>query len=211
MIISIHAPTRGATPAGVPYERTDGFQSTLPQGERLDVLTTILNAYDFNPRSHKGSDDLGFIPRKDREIISIHAPTRRATALLVIVNQQDFISIHAPTRGATIKPPRHWNGIFISIHAPTRGATTPSKCAPSNFLYFNPRSHKGSDRCHITRFGLLHISIHAPTRGATTPFLLFVVPLKISIHAPTRGATVPLRPVLAALKISIHAPTRGAT
>ena len=57
LVISIHAPTRGATrPKGI-AERAKLFQSTLPQGERRWGLPFISPMYtDFNPRSHKGSD-----------------------------------------------------------------------------------------------------------------------------------------------------------
>ena len=78
-------------------------------------------------------------------------------------------------------------------------------------VYFNPRSHKGSD--YLMRLLIPHksISIHAPTRGATFIFIYFFIfnifqstlpqgerqwyltssalPWPISIHAPTRGAT----------------------
>ncbi len=55
-VISIHAPTRGATKAYMKCRTGQIFQSTLPQGERL--LRCGYRGYteDFNPRSHKGSD-----------------------------------------------------------------------------------------------------------------------------------------------------------
>ena len=56
-IISIHAPTRGAT------------QLDNPQSQ---------HRVDFNPRSHKGSDILSLY-HNDVNMISIHAPTRGAT------------------------------------------------------------------------------------------------------------------------------------
>ena len=78
-------------------------------------------------------------------------------------------------------------------------------------LYFNPRSHEGSDKEAEEIYKQGMISIHAPTRGATkTPrkgiwrgldfnprshegsdrFLGGAEMEKvISIHAPTRGAT----------------------
>ena len=99
-IISIHAPTRGATlydaeggsskefqstlPQG---ERlllfiikllSNLFQSTLPQGERRNLVLTLLGTLYFNPRSHKGSD-LDANKSDLAEAISIHAPTRGAT------------------------------------------------------------------------------------------------------------------------------------
>ena len=79
-VISIHAPTRGATLSNVSNFRANGY---------------------FNPRSHERSD--GHAPSDDIAlIISIHAPTRGATMLVVQLKFRQAISIHAPTRGATV-------------------------------------------------------------------------------------------------------------
>ena len=100
--ISIHAPTRGATPtSSTRIKESGGFQSTLPQGERqlpecfLDCVSLFQSTLpqgerryqkpvrfwyrNFNPRSHKGSDDLSFDVVDISTKISIHAPTRGAT------------------------------------------------------------------------------------------------------------------------------------
>ena len=100
--VSIHAPTRGATwycsryhtqtPCFNPRTHTgcdivkgvepDGlimFQSTHPHGVRL-------------PRPCLLSQPL---------LVSIHAPTRGATPLVVRITAEPSVSIHAPTRGAT--------------------------------------------------------------------------------------------------------------
>ena len=121
----------------------------------------------------------------------------------------------------------------ISIHAPTRGATRLISEGHSGYIYFNPRSHKGSDatrsnrvpvsnyfnpRSHKGSDGLLYTATRNQAFQSTLPqgerrqrARSPPGPWKISIHAPTRGATY-----LAVLKgwitlISIHAPTRGAT
>ncbi len=102
---------------------TDIFQSTLPRGERpcrwmyMDIIPTY-----FNPRSHEGSDEVGGV-LPDHCHISIHAPTRGATVMLLL---QSYL-------------------LGISIHAPTRGATLSSDISTSLLEYFNPRSHEGSD------------------------------------------------------------------
>ena len=254
-IISIHAPTRGATLQKRKCEFLLKFQSTLPQGERLHVhrycrtrerfQSTLpqgerrkrninskhSNRY-FNPRSHKGSDWLGqnfFLYNN----ISIHAPTRGATYRRDGEKENRYISIHAPTRGATFAFKRLNNFSLISIHAPTRGATdlVSRDYRNSEFqstlpqgerltkrllnkisLYFNPRSHKGSDRAPLSSLAYPNISIHAPTRGATGIYSKNKSLLNISIHAPTRGATcIDFLMLIVFLAISIHAPTRGAT
>ena len=101
-IISIHAPTRGATDKAV-------------EG--------ILNILNFNPRSYKRSD-CNPCHNCTEVIISIHAPTRGATWCYFFVLKFSKISIHAPTRGATGLHPLFISVMRISIHAPTRGATT---------------------------------------------------------------------------------------
>ena len=165
--ISIHAPTRGATKS-----RSDIlmlsiiFQSTLPQGERRNDTDRVEFIFNFNPRSHKGSDiwETGygwmhsdFNPRSHKG-----SDYRKREA-----SRMDKISIHAPTRGATKTQQPNPNAYKdISIHAPTRGATVLIKLQKLLPQYFNPRSHKGSDykTSRITG-GMMKISIHAPTRN----------------------------------------------
>ena len=78
-VISIHAPTRGATSKAV------GCASTKS---------------NFNPRSHERSDS--FTTALSMYLtISIHAPTRGATLSFPFSLIYIGISIHAPTRGAT--------------------------------------------------------------------------------------------------------------
>ncbi len=175
--ISIHAPTRGAT-LGLEIFNSDGsiFQSTLPREERpiqrlpswperyfnprshersdLNERLQRLRTANFNPRSHERSDTER-VPRQRNPMISIHAPTRGATASPVSTGCQPYdfnprshersdlfrlywlwvysISIHAPTRGATLFR-LYWLWVYsISIHAPTRGATA---ILHKKFVYF---------------------------------------------------------------------------
>ena len=144
-VISIHAPTRGATRYCFCIKLVIGFQSTLPRGERQ--LFEVANAAVKS--------------------ISIHAPTRGATfANAIKLDKLLFqstlprgerhsvcinffcalkISIHAPTRGATRCSYKLTNMSLISIHAPTRGATMTSTGYVRRMCNFNPRSHEGSD------------------------------------------------------------------
>ena len=146
-------------------------------------------------------------------MISIHAPTRGATIMPVIIICYCIqISIHAPTRGATKSGKLSGTADRISIHAPTRGATflsfnvnSPFSRFQSTLLQeerqfvqrkrskpgnFNPRSYKRSDMLFQVDYTLFMISIHAPTRGATVHSFRKTFASRISIHAPTRGATV---------------------
>ena len=163
------------------------FQSTLPQGERRSPVLTLLGMSYFNPRSHKGSD------------------CRRPKLRLA-----PSISIHAPTRGATFLVLDY---IYLMIFQSTlpQGERRRIKSAVGTKFYFNPRSHKGSDRIKDKDEWIITISIHAPTRGATVLFCFLSPFVTISIHAPTRGATDQGIQSSRSRNISIHAPTRGAT
>ena len=99
------------------------FQSTLPQGERLYMLTLSDIGNNFNPRSHKGSDDYVARNRPDKDDFNprSHKGSDASTSVpttyfcgfqstlpqgerhwdFKIINPADYISIHAPTRGAT--------------------------------------------------------------------------------------------------------------
>ena len=169
-MISIHAPTRGAT-----------FTHNI---------ISFLNCY-FNPRSYKRSDNQfdGFTTLPD---ISIHAPTRGAT--IKTKNNSFLISSFQST---LLQEERHqfqvlfYMHFYISIHAPTRGATSYSPIVTSTWFYFNPRSYKRSDykdtAAYKIREGFQSTLLQEERRFAT---LKILSGFNISIHAPTRGATM---------------------
>ena len=123
-MISIHAPTRGATAQPAPKEAHTSY---------------------FNPRSHEGSDgDLAdhFVAVM---VISIHAPTRGATLdklnFVFVLNDFNPRSHEGSDRsirrggasGAYFNPRSH------------EGSDFRCRLSAAAFLYFNPRSHEGSD------------------------------------------------------------------
>ena len=146
-VISIHAPTRGATYNGAKY---------------------FIHCADFNPRSHEGSDKARSCKNKRKCKISIHAPTRGATDINLSGIVATEISIHAPTRGATSCADKHSACSFyfnprshegsdsedriniyqvnISIHAPTRGATPVSTPIPGIHCIFQSTLPRGERR-----------------------------------------------------------------
>ena len=99
----------------------------------------------FNPRSHEGSD------RARKHSVPHYLKfqstlPRGERPFSVMQNHLLFnISIHAPTRGATAAYAAATGGLQISIHAPTRGATRTDIASWQHHSYFNPRSHEGSD------------------------------------------------------------------
>ena len=70
------------------------FQSTPPREERLWNRNIVRKFHYFNPRSHKRSDTFA-ISTIRLSHISIHAPTRGATAARFFASGSLFISIHA--------------------------------------------------------------------------------------------------------------------
>ena len=132
-VISIHAPTRGATSDSAVFAATMAeFQSTLPRGERHMKEWIIHIPGNFNPRSHEGSDTnlqewsallilfQSTLPRGERQGWErlrtssgdfnprSHEGSDHAPSFFSVSTQS--ISIHAPTRGAT-----SWDGV---LHLP---------------------------------------------------------------------------------------------
>ena len=78
------------------------------------------------------------------QAISIHAPTKGATALVHVPGISINISIHAPTKGATKVGRNNSYAILFQSTLPRRERLAP--WAVSTFTpNFNPRSHEGSD------------------------------------------------------------------
>ena len=138
----------------------------------------------FNPRTHTGCDIVKMFASDGKHVfqsthphgvrpepkatewlcklVSIHAPTRGATALLNFDAIVIEVSIHAPTRGATQCCRESSLVKIVSIHAPTRGATEST----------------------IAFHSAVDVSIHAPTRGATLPFLRIAPSLRFQSTHP---------------------------
>ena len=100
---------------------------------------------DFNPRSHKGSDDAGKLPgRRDADFNprSHKGSDRRYSTPWVC--KMEFQSTLPQGERRPFLP-----------------------AGDANIRDFNPRSHKGSDKMDEHGKYNFNISIHAPTRGAT--------------------------------------------
>ena len=135
----------------------------------MENYQTASHGKDFNPRSHEGSDrskkshhNVGAIfqstlPRGERLV----GQARRFPC------PQKFQST-LPRGERLVGRVVVGTTCVISIHAPTRGATWIRNTRRQLLIYFNPRSHEGSDRIDGSSCGVsIFISIHAPTRGAT--------------------------------------------
>ena len=151
VVVSIHAPARGATPleGGLPALRAT-FQFTLPRGERRRHAHDG-GVYDDVSIHAPARGATGASSPANRTMpVSIHAPARGAT---VDTSARDgvrrVVSIHAPARGATALTRRVGRAREVSIHAPARGATTDWQRSRYSSSCFNSRSREGSDHIGV--------------------------------------------------------------
>ena len=143
--ISIHAPTKGATGNGISDNPEGKFQSTLPRRERLRGYNHSCFFKYFNPRSHEGSDTF----RTGCHSTYSHFNPRSHEGsdeqhLIMLSNYKKFQStLPRRERRPPVTIPDH--EFSISIHAPTKGATSLDLRRNPRPEDFNPRSHEGSD------------------------------------------------------------------
>ena len=211
-LVSIHAPTRGATAKEEATSTKLVFQSTRPRGARRWMGETAQDVFTFQSTRPRGAR---------LALVSRHASSR-------------FVSIHAPTRGATARKCCADTFGLVSIHAPTRGATKRVRARCSRAPCFNPRAHAGRDkvvtpapaaatrfnpRAHAGRDTPLQRLKSPPTkfqstrpRGARHSFELVTYSQNVFQSTRPRGARRKVhRTTTSAGCVSIHAPTRGAT
>ena len=169
--ISIHAPTRGATPSRSLTMSPISISIHAPtRGATLsnDVKSSIRY---FNPRSHERSDHMSFVksarhinrfqstlPREER-LIFFQVKTCANTFQSTLPREERLYSIFNLRCFVYFNPRSHERSDITFVHI-------------SNLLAnFNPRSHERSDARLITILYSSSISIHAPTRGATACLL----------------------------------------
>ena len=143
--VSIHAPTRGATPSYANSNRQrKWFQSTHPRGVRQVLFSERLTKTGFNPRTHEGCDNiLTKLTFQIKKFQSTHPRGVRQHKSQAVRLTEKFQSTHP--RGV-----RH--DMLLKI---------------ANTLCFNPRTHEGCDQTLTRGLDFYTVSIHAPTRGAT--------------------------------------------
>ena len=231
LLISIHAPPRGATKGIYGGEVSLLFQFTPLREGRL-----VRSPYDgseeqfqFTPlREGRRSAGLG----RSRSNISIHAPPRGAT-------DEDKAKLWDNKFQFTpLREGRRFSAAYVEAHddfnsRPSARGDTYSPKQPHLPTHFNSRpSARGDIKLQVRLYSspfqftplregrrgwfteetfTYEISIHAPPRGATkAKFEGMRIP-GISIHAPPRGATRKAGGLESVYNISIHAPPRGAT
>ena len=166
IIISIHAPTRGATVQPHSYLQYQIFQSTLPREERHNLSLPVF--FDSE--------------------ISIHAPTRGATPFLLVALTTGIFQSTLPReeRHVGAVSPCSCYVFQSTLPREERHSSLPTHHQTSDF---NPRSHERSDVCTVP-FCLCPVNFNPRSHERSDPLaVIFHCIWLISIHAPTRGAT----------------------
>ncbi len=213
-LISIHAPTRGAT--SNPSPKSSAFVNFNPRAhagrDRRAAGRCPMRIY-FNPRAHAGRDYKWLNRRWISSYFNprAHAGRDAAKGICRCTRRNFNPRAHAGRDAAMAGNPRHGH---ISIHAPTRGATF-DPLHPMTFLlfqstrprgarrrwppwhmaeqHFNPRAHAGRDNDGWVPINEDTEFQSTRPRGARLGRTLTLQAGGIiSIHAPTRGATVSL-------------------
>ena len=211
--ISIHAPARGATyQQGIErmWSRKISIHAPARGATIYQRFLLLIFLFQFTPL-REGRHIRRVRPKQGHEI-SIHAPARGATRHRKTTRATKWISIHAPARGATANQKSNGDDKPISIHAPARGATGKHRPNSRRAENFNSRPCERGDNFKSMLTAMGYKFQFTPLReGRRNNAAAAGAFNQISIHAPARGATNAAKQQQRKQKISIHAPARGAT
>ena len=210
LIVSTHAPTKGATLGNYYHLKSVEFQPTRPRRARRNCSHRALRQSLFQPtRPRRARPRPVLLSAMDG--VSTHTPTKGATSAKDIDNSLHRVSTHAPTKGATWHDCLGLSKDRVSTHAPTKGATHRQKINDMTHLFqptrprrarprftkiqrkvtsFNPRAHEGRDTAGFSVLVvILRFQPTRPRRARQMVQLIFPPFLLVSTHAPTKGAT----------------------
>ena len=99
------------------------FNSRAHKGRDWDVRLRRIKTRCFNSRAHKGRDMPVLNAYKVNNSFQFTRPQGARPDFPELEEPVLSVSIHAPTRGATAPMSAPVTPPYVSIHAPTRGAT----------------------------------------------------------------------------------------
>ena len=184
-LISIHAPTRGATKPRTKTEKRVNISIHAPtRGATYSNHASTNMSDDFNPRSHERSD--GSISSSFLYIrqISIHAPTRGATLWMVLQAQTDIFQSTLP-REERLHLLRHcpfrweFQSTLPREERPCRCEYQTTRCRFQSTL---PREERRIKRVTLTVIILFQSTLPREERQAPAPAI--VAPLAFQSTLP---------------------------
>ena len=210
--ISIHAPARGASlliQKNCPYKQ---FQFTPLREGLLYRYRLTFHSIHFNSRPCERGFNFLLIRLCSISYFNSRPCERGFLAKQSVDLQSKRISIHAPARGASLMLLKQLDISTISIHAPARGASVlGGQAIHENVRFQFTPLREGLHSVPSMQPKDDIISIHAPARGASWFVCSSSSRSSISIHAPARGASEFKVCNSSSHIISIHAPARGAS
>ena len=142
------------------------FNSRSREGSDVSLLLLLSLPSAFQFTLPRGERHCKVIPYGKDKAVSIHAPARGATFLVVVVQLHLMFQFTLP-RGERRTAPNVESNIHKFQFTLPRGERPPCVSALAGSRCFNSRSREGSDRCLHIRHPRGGVSIHAPARGAT--------------------------------------------
>ena len=131
------------------------FQSTHPRGVRHDRQRKQARCVaSFNPRTHVGCDHCDHTKQGFYHCFNPRTHVGCDPTLGKCYRQRQLVSIHAPTWGATQIEHALDVGLGVSIHAPTWGATNADSDRGQRGLFQS--THPRGVRLHIQQKGEYH-------------------------------------------------------
>ena len=146
IIISIHTPTRGVTyNRYIEQEGAEDFNPHSHKGSDNSFHAEFSAKLHFNPHSHKGSDLLAHIGNIAGKKISIHTPTRGVTKVDQAPQQPTYYFNPHSHKGSD-KEMRFWTREIENFNPHShKGSDNHITTNDNRRVDFNPHSHKGSD------------------------------------------------------------------
>ena len=203
--ISIHAPPRGATRTASRRRRLPPNFNLRPSARGDPTLwrRRTLLMY-FNSRPSARGDMLSMYNRCSGRYISIHAPPRGATRMVLVPSDADDVFQFTPLREG--RPPSVWKlpqSHYFNSRPSARGDTKEQMRTHSMMQFQFTPLREGRPRLPNAPLRLAHFNSRPSARGDRDENA-FSPPDFISIHAPPRGATLVQQTVRDLHLISIH-------
>ena len=169
MLVSIHAPARGATFWLASRRRYIlCFNPRAREGRDDNSASSHRKCGRFNPRAREGRDPCGSPP-------------------------QGVLRLFQSTRPRGARPRRNRGHACTTVFQSTRprGARRQHLPTTASRVRFNPRAREGRDRAKLTGKDTYPLFQSTRPRGARlASLIIYMRNINVSIHAPARGATV---------------------